>query len=131
LPNDWAKPKPLLFLKGMVITIKETKSERINLHLTPADKSLIKEKADAIGMNMTNYITASAIVEKIYCVGDKESFIELVSQVKRVGNNINQIRMLSQLGKIDCVNLDECTNALLEINKSLQQIIKRTSEWQL
>jgi uncharacterized protein (DUF1778 family) len=131
LPNDWAKPKPLLFLKGMVITIKETKSERINLHLTPTDKSLIKEKADAIGMNMTNYITASAIVEKIYCVGDKESFIQLVSQVKRVGNNINQIRMLSQLGKIDCVNLDECTNELLEINKSLQQIIKRTSEWQL
>jgi hypothetical protein len=39
--------------------------------------------------------------------------------------------MLSQLGKIDCVNLDECANALLEINKSLQQIIKRTSEWQL
>jgi uncharacterized protein (DUF1778 family) len=115
----------------MVITIKETKSERINLHLTPTDKSLIKEKADAIGMNMTNYITASAIVEKIYCVGDKESFIQLVGQVKRVGNNINQIRMLSQLGKIDCVNLDECTNTLLEINKSLQQIIKRTSEWQL
>lgn len=27
---------------------------------------------------MTNYLTASAIVEKIYCVGDKESFDEII-----------------------------------------------------
>ncbi|MGN1420721.1 MAG: plasmid mobilization protein, partial [Eubacterium sp.] len=51
----------------MVIAVsKETKSERINLHLTPTGKSIIKEKADLVGMNMTNYLTACAIVEKIY-----------------------------------------------------------------
>ncbi len=47
-------------------------------------------------MNMTNYLTASAIVEKIYCVGDKESFDEIIYQLKKIGNNINQIRMLSE-----------------------------------
>lgn len=39
------------------------------LHLTPTDKSIIKEKADLVGMNMTNYLTVCAIVEMIYCVG--------------------------------------------------------------
>ncbi|MFR5876515.1 MAG: MobC family plasmid mobilization relaxosome protein [Eubacterium sp.] len=115
----------------MVITIsKEKKSERINLHLTPTDKSIIKDKADKLGMNMTNYLTACAVVEKIYCVGDKESFDEIIYQLKKIGNNINQIRMLANFGNIQFANLDECTNALLEVNKSIQKIIKRTSRWQ-
>lgn len=115
----------------MVIAVsKETKSERINLHLTPTDKSIIKEKADLVGMNMTNYLTACAIVEKIYCVGDKKSFDEIIHQLKKIGNNINQIRMLANFGNIQFANLDECTSALLEVNKSIQKIIKRTSQWQ-
>lgn len=118
-------------IKGMAIAVsKETKSERINLHLTPTDKSIIKEKADLVGMNMTNYLTACAIVEKIYCVGDKESFDEIIHQLKKIGNNINQIRMLANFVNIQFANLDECTSALLEVNKSIQKIIKRTSQWQ-
>ena len=112
------------------ISKKEIKSERINLHLTPTTKSIIKEKADAIGMNMTDYLTAVAVVEKIYCVGDKKSFDEIVYQLKKIGNNINQIRMLSNFGNITFANLDECTSALLEVNKSVQSIIRRTSLWQ-
>lgn len=83
-------------------------------------------------MNMTNYLTASAIVEKIYCVGDKESFDEIIYQLKKIGNKryINQIRMLANFGNIQFANLDECTSALLEVNKSIQKIIKRTSQWQ-
>lgn len=81
-------------------------------------------------MNMTNHLTASAIVEKIYCVGDKESFDEIIYQLKKIGNNINQIRMLANFGNIQFANLDECANALLDVNKSIQKIIKRTSQWQ-
>ena len=75
---------------------KETKSERINLHLTPTAKSIIADKASALGMNMTAYITACAIVNDVYVIGDKETFNELVYQVKKIGSNINQLRMLSQ-----------------------------------
>ena len=81
-------------------------------------------------MNMTDYLTAVAVVEKIYCVGDKKSFDEIVYQLKKIGNNINQLRMLSNFGNITFANLDECTSALLEINKSVQSIIRRTSLWQ-
>ena len=81
-------------------------------------------------MNMTNYLTASAIVEKIYCVGNKESFDEIIYQLKKIGNNINQIRMLANFGNIQFANLDECTSALLDVNKAIQNIIKRTSQWQ-
>lgn len=91
---------------------KETKSERINLHLTPTAKSIIADKASALGMNMTAYITACAIVNDVYVIGDKETFNELVYQVNKIGSNINQLRMLSQLGRIECVI---CKSALMNL----------------
>ena len=109
---------------------KEKKSERLNIHITPTDKEIIREKATAIGMDMSNYVTAAAIVKDITVVGDRESFNALVKQVRAVGNNINQLRMLSQFGKISVVNLDEFTQEFISVNEKLDKIIKRTSRWQ-
>lgn len=118
-------------LKGEInIRNKEIKLERINLHLTPTAKRIIEDKASALGMNMTAYITASAIVNDVYVIGDKETFNELVYQVKKIGSNINQLRMLSQLGRIECVNLQECTEELDNIRKVLNSIIRKANKWQ-
>lgn len=110
--------------------IKEKKSERLNIHITPTDKEIIREKATAIGMDMSNYVTAAAIVKDITVIGDKDSFNELVRQVRAVGNNVNQLRMLAQFGKISVVNLDEFTKEFVSVNEKLDKIITRTSRWQ-
>lgn len=118
-------------MKGEInIKNKETKSERINLHLTPTAKSIIADKASALGMNMTAYLTASAIVNDVYVIGDKEKFNELVYQVKKIGSNINQLRMLSQLGRIECVDLSDCTEELDNVRKALNTIIRKANKWQ-
>lgn len=118
-------------MKGVIdIKNKETKSERINLHLTPTAKSIIEDKASALGMNMTAYITACAIVSNIYVIGDKETFNELVYQVKKIGSNINQLCMLSQLGRIECVDLSDCTEELNNVRKALNTIIRKANKWQ-
>lgn len=109
---------------------KETKSERINLHLTPTAKSIIADKVSALGMNRTTYITAYAIVKDVYVIGDKDKFNELVYQVKKIGSNINQLRMLSQLGRIECIDLQECTDELDNIRKALNTIIRKENKWQ-
>lgn len=126
---------PAFLSKFIVIGVidikdKETKSERINLHLTPTAKSIIADKASALDMNMTAYITACAVVKDVYVIGDKDTFNELVYQVKRIGGNINQLRMLSQLGRIECVNLSECTAELDNIRKILNTIIRKANKWQ-
>ena len=109
---------------------KETKSERINLHLTPTDKSIIADNAKKFNMNMTAYITACSVLGKVYVIGDTKTFNNLVYQVKRIGSNINQLRLLAQLGKIDLINLDECTKELSAIRKSLNTIIRKANKWQ-
>lgn len=109
---------------------KETKSERINLHLTPTDKSIITDNAKKFNMNMTAYITACAVLGKVYVIGDTETFNHLVYQLKRIGGNINQLRLLAQLGKIDLINLDECIDELDEIRRALNRIIRKVDKWQ-
>lgn len=109
---------------------KETKSERINLHLTPTAKSIIADKASALDMNMTAYITACAVVKDVYVIGDKDTFNELVYQVKKIGSNINQLRMLSQLGRIECVDLSDCAEELDNVRKALNTIIQKANKWQ-
>ncbi len=109
---------------------KETKSERFTIHFTPSNKATIKSKAKQYGMSMSSYLTATAIEKDITVIGDKESFDELVRQVKIIGNNINQLRMLAQFGKITVIGLDEFTDELSEVNSQLGKIIKRSGKWQ-
>ena len=109
---------------------KEKKSQRLNIHITPTDKELIREKATAIGMDMSNYMVAAAIVKDITVVGDKDSFNELVKQVRAIGNNVNQLRMLAQFGKISVVDLGKFTSELIEVSDALKRIINQTSRWQ-
>lgn len=127
--RGWAVPKYIL--KGLDnIKNKETKSERLNLHLTPTDKSIISDNAKKFNMNMTAYITACAVTGKVYVIGDTKTFNDLVYQIKRIGGNINQLRLLAQLGKIDLINLNECTDELDEIRRALNRIIRKADKWQ-
>ena len=109
---------------------KEKKSERLNIHITPTDKEIIREKASAAGMDMSNYVVAAAIVNDITVVGDKDSFNELIRQVRAIGNNVNQLRMLAQFGKISVVNLEKFTEELYRVSDELKRVINRTSRWQ-
>lgn len=81
-------------------------------------------------MNMTAYITACAVLGRVYVIGDNEIFNNLVYQIKRIGGNINQLRLLAQIGKIDLINLDECTDELDEIRRALNRIIRKADKWQ-
>ncbi|MGN1329545.1 MAG: plasmid mobilization protein [Eubacterium sp.] len=111
--------------------MKETKSERFNLHLTPTDEKIIKAKAKACNMNMTNYITASAIVEKIVVIGDEEGLKNVAYELNKIGTNINQIRMLVNLGKIDCINLEIFIEAFENLNSEVRRLINKKTKWQL
>lgn len=93
-------------------------------------KAMIKERADACNMNMSEYLMACVLTTSINVIGDEISFKQLSYEVNRLGGNINQIRLLSQLGKIDVVNLDECNNTLLEIKKKINSIARKKNKWQ-
>lgn len=80
--------------------------------------SLIRKKAKDAGMSITDYIILSAIDKKII---NYDGLKELTTQVKKLGNNVNQLLILSRQGKINTVNLTSTQEELKKIYELLSE----------
>ena len=64
--------------------------------------ALIREKAKNAGISLTDYIILCATNKKVI---NYDGLKELTTQIKKLGNNVNQLLILSRQGKIKTVNL--------------------------
>ena len=87
------------------------KTKRFNFRVSDTMDTLIREKAKSAGMSITDYIILCAINKKVI---NYDGLKELTTQVKKLGNNVNQLLILSRQGKIKTVNL---TATQLELKK--------------
>ena len=87
------------------------KTKRFNFRVSDTMDALIREKAKSAGMSITDYIILCAINKKVI---NYDGLKELTTQVKKLGNNVNQLLILSRQGKIKTVNL---TATQLELKK--------------
>lgn len=92
-------------------------------------KEKINERAKTCNMSVSDYMFACTVVTEINIIGDSDSFKKLVYEVNKIGANINQIRLLATLGKIDFANFDECNETLNDIKKKIYSAIKKKSKW--
>lgn len=94
------------------------KSKRFNFRVSDSMDSLIRKKAKDAGMSITDYIILSAIDKKII---NYDGLKELTTQVKKLGNNVNQLLILSRQGKINTVNLTSTQEELKKIYELLSE----------
>ena len=87
------------------------KTKRFNFRVSDTMDTLIREKAKSAGMSITDYIILCAINKKVI---NYDGLKELTTQVKKLGNNVNQLLLISRQGKIKTVNL---TATQLELKK--------------
>ena len=50
---------------------------------------------------------------------------EVLRQQKAIGRNLNQLTVLSNMGKVSCVNLQELTEEYAEFNRTLTDLLDR------
>ena len=93
-----------------------TKTKRINFRVSETMDALIRAKAQEAGMSLTDYIAFCAIDRKIV---NYDGLIELSTQVKRLGSNVNQLLILSRQGRISTVNLTATQEELKRIHELL------------
>ncbi|UKI37180.1 MAG: MobC family plasmid mobilization relaxosome protein [Clostridiales bacterium] len=71
---------------------------------------------------MTEYIIKCAMQKKINVIDVKP----LITEVKRIGSNINRLTLLANMGKINSVYLQdvsaELQNIYAELQKNLQEV---------
>lgn len=101
--------------------MKQIKDRNYAFRVSEKDLDTIKNKAKKAKVTVTEYITQSALGKEIIII---DGLPEIVSQLKRIGNNLNQLTMLSHQGVINTVKLDETEESLTAIYWKINELTK-------
>ena len=101
--------------------MKQTKDKNYAFRVSEKDLDTIKKKSKKAKLTVTEYITQSALGKEIVVI---DGLPEIVSQLKKIGNNLNQLTMLSHQGLINTVKLDETEESLTAIYWKINELTK-------
>ena len=95
------------------------KDKKINIRLTEKEKSIIESKAKKCNMTITKFIVSSCLKDKIIIVNGLD---KVDVELRRIGNNINQLTHLANSGRIYTVDLSSVKQELGKIWSSINDL---------
>ncbi len=125
-PKNWAEAQThFLNLEVTKITENRKRDKTLTIRLTDSEKKKIIAKSRKAKMNMTEFIIASA---DNAVIKSPEDLRPVVSQLKRIGNNINQIAVKVNSGAVYSVNFDEVIDMQNKIYEKVFEIANADSQ---
>ncbi len=107
------------------MTENRKRNQTLTVRLTAAEKDAIIRNAEKARMSLTDYIVASSLLTEIHVAEDTRP---LVTELKRIGNNLNQISMKINAGVFQSYNFQEVIQMQRNIYEELVRI--GGSQWQ-
>lgn len=92
------------------------KDKVIGIRVTKQEKERLIKKSQKAEMSLSEYIIEQALERDIIVVEDVKN---LVYELRKIGNNINQLTRLANSGMIKVVYLDEAKEELKKIWRGL------------
>ena len=103
------------------------RNQTLSIRLTPAEKDAIVQQAAKARMSLTDYILTSALVTEIHVAEDTRP---LITELKRIGNNLNQISTKINVGAFQSYNFQEVIEQKKLIYEELYRIGRGGVTWQ-
>ena len=97
------------------------RNQTLTIRLTAAEKDAIVRNAAKAHMSLTDFLVASALTTEIYVAEDTRP---LITEMKRIGNNLNQISMKINAGAFQSYNFQEVIEMQRDIYEELYRIIR-------
>lgn len=98
------------------------KDKKINIRLTEKEKSIIEAKAKKLNMTITKFIISSCLKDKIVIVNGLD---KIDTELRRIGNNINQLTRLANEKIITIIDLKELRMEVNNIWQLLKQLVQK------
>ena len=95
------------------------KDIKFSTRMASADREKIRALAQKAGMSMSDYVTACCLGKRIVVM---DGLRDVLRQQKAIGNNLNQLAVLANRGKVQFANLDAATQAFAKINTALREL---------
>ena len=95
------------------------KDIKFSTRMASEDREKIRALAQKAGMSMSDYVTACCLGKRIVIM---DGLKEVLRQQKAIGNNLNQLAVLANTGKVQFANLDAAAQEFAKINVTLREI---------
>ena len=95
------------------------KNKQFSIRISEQDLEAIRRKAAQAHMTQSAYVTACCLGKRIVIMDDLK---EVLRQQKAIGNNLNQLTVLANMGKVQFANLDFAVQEFSKINTSLREM---------
>ena len=106
--------------RKIVMKEKRKRDKTLTIRLTESEKMMIEKKASKSKLNLTEYIISVSSKSKISVTEDTKP---LLLELKRIGNNINQIAMKINSGVVSSYNFDEVISLQRKIYEQLLLLV--------
>ena len=101
---------------------KRKRNKTLTVRLTEKEYNLILSKSKKAKMNITNYIVA---LSNELPIKVSEDVKPLILELKRIGNNLNQIATKINSGVFDSYNFSEVVEQQKKIYEQLYEIARK------
>ena len=95
------------------------KNKQFSIRIAAQDLETIRRKAAQAHMSQSDYVTACCLGKRIVIL---DGLKEVLRQQKAIGNNLNQLAVLANMGKVQFANLDTAVQEFAKINTVLREI---------
>ena len=95
------------------------KDKQFSIRIAAQDLETIRRKAAQAHMSQSDYVTACCLGKRIVILNGLK---EVLRQQKAIGNNLNQLAVLANMGNVQFANLDSAVQEFSKINTSLREL---------
>lgn len=94
----------------------------LKVRLTPAESALLKDQSARTGRTMSDVVRAAWKKLKIIELPPVD-FAETVVQLRRIGNNLNQVARAVNMGEVHIPEIQTVLKEIVAIDKKLNRIL--------
>ena len=95
------------------------KDIKFSTRMASADREKIRALAQKAGLSMSDYVTACCLGKRIVII---DGLKDVLRQQKAIGNNLNQLAVQANMGKVQFANLDSAVHEFAKINTALREM---------
>ena len=95
------------------------KDKQFSIRISEPDLETIRRKAAQVHMSQSDYVTTCCLGKRIVIM---DGLKEVLRQQKAIGNNLNQLTVLANMGKVQFANLDSAVQEFSKINTALRKM---------
>ena len=98
------------------------KDTTLSIRIASGDLDTIKKKAKQARLSQSDYVTRCCLGRQVVVIEDLK---EVTKQLRAIGNNLNRLTVLANMGRVEISNMDGLTQELANVSTALREIQER------